>query len=353
LNSPSNIEASSQEERILVIRFSSLGDILLTAPALRGLRARFPNAHIDFLVAEEYVSAAALLPGLNRVLTFDRRTGFRGLWALRSLLSRRYSILVDLQNSFRSTFLRFATLPTLWVKAHRYRLRRWLLIRLKLNFYREIQPVPLRYLKALETFGIGDDKRGLDLFIADDAAARARQLLERTEAAAHTTVILCPGARHATKRWPWERWASLGNLLQTAGFHVVIVGSAEDETPIMEIANSVSGARAVVGHSIGDIAVLFKNAAAVVSNDSGLMHLAAGLNTPIVALFGPTVEEFGFYPFRARAVVLEHRLTCRPCSAMGGERCPKRHFRCMLDTEPMSVLYAIQALIPTIRIPIS
>jgi len=339
------MSTESREERILVIRFSSLGDILLAAPALRALRARFPDAHIDLLVAREYADAAALLRGPNRVLTFDRTAGWRGLWKLRGDLARRYTILVDLQNSFRSVFLRTTTLPTVWVKARRYRLRRWLLIRFKWNLYGATPPVSLRYLKALEPLGVADDGRGLDLFLPDDAAASASALTGEKPAESERQIVFCPGARHATKRWPPERWISLGGLLRAEGYRMVVVGSAGEQDLVTFVAAGIEGALAVSGHTIREVAALFRRSTAVISNDSGLMHLAAGLDKPVVALFGPTMREFGFYPFRARSVVLEHALNCRPCSAMGTENCPKRHFRCMLDTHPPQVLQALHNLL--------
>ncbi len=143
---------------MLVIRFSSLGDILLTAPALRSLRARFPESPIDLLVAAEYADAARLIPGPDRVLTFDRSEGFGGLWRLRGQLARRYAVLVDLQNSPRSAFLRATTLPVIWTKAKRYRLRRWLLIRFKKNLYGGVKAVPERYLDAMARLGAIDDE---------------------------------------------------------------------------------------------------------------------------------------------------------------------------------------------------
>lgn len=323
-----------------MIRFSSLGDILLAAPALRALRARFPDAHLDLLVAREYADAAALLRGPNRVLTFDRTAGRRGLWKLRGDLARRYTILVDLQNSPRSAFLRTTTLPTVWVKARRHRLRRWLLIRFKWNLYGAIPSVPLRYLNALEPLGATDDGRGLDLFLPDDAAF-ASDLIGEEPAEPGRLMVLCPGARHNTKRWPPERWIALGGLLRAEGYRITVVGSSGERDLVTLVAAGIEGARAVSGRPIREVAALFQRSAAVISNDSGLMHLAAGLDKPVVALFGPTVREFGFYPFRARSVVLEHSLDCRPCSAMGTEICPKGHFRCMLDTHPPQVLQAL------------
>jgi lipopolysaccharide heptosyltransferase II len=341
LNPSGNSGLGGEAERILVIRFSSLGDILLTAPAIRALRARFPQGTIDLLVAREYADAAGLIPGPDRVLTFDRSSGLSGLWRLRRELSHRHTLLVDLQNSPRSLFLRMSTFPAIRVKAKRYRFRRWMLIRFKWNLYREPRPVPLRYLDALSMMGVSDDGRGLDLRVPESARAWADSWMLTAGLADRPMAVLCPGARHWTKQWPGERWTALGRLLVNDGFSVVIAGSLKESSLLSEIATAVPSAKCIEGQSIPNLAALFSRASVVVSNDSGLMHLAAGVGSRVVAIFGPTVESFGFYPFRGRSEVVERELPCRPCSAMGGERCPRRHFRCMLDIEPDSVRDAV------------
>lgn len=341
MNSTPEQITSGDPEQILVIRFSSLGDLLLTAPALRALRRRFPQSHIDLLVAADYADAARLLPGPDRILTFDRSRGFNGLLRLRAELSRRYSILVDLQNSVRSAFLRATTLPTVWVKARRYRFRRWVLIRLKRNLYRSVIPVPLRYLDALAVIGTQDDDRGLQLAVPADSHAAAERLIAARQIDTGRAIIFCPGARHATKRWPAESWIELGRRLAGAGGQVVVVGSESETEMIRRIAQDIPGGIPLSGQEICVAAALMHRSAAVVSNDSGLMHLAAGLDRPLVAIFGPTVPEFGFYPFRSPARIFDQRLDCRPCSALGGRECPRRHFRCMRDTHPEAVAAAV------------
>jgi heptosyltransferase II len=122
------------------------------------------------------------------------------------------------------------------------------------------------------------------------------------------------------------------------------VGGGEEASDIEEIACGIPSAISVVQESIPHLAALFQAADVVISNDSGLMHLAAGVGAPVVAAFGPTVEEFGFYPFRARSEVVSRDLPCRPCSAMGTERCPLGHFRCMLDIQATDVVQAVERL---------
>jgi ADP-heptose:LPS heptosyltransferase len=337
LSPPSNPKERPAEESILVIRFSSLGDLLLTAAALRGLRTRFPLHRIDLLVADNYVATARLLPGVDSVIGFDRQSGMRGLLRLRRDLSRRYTVLVDLQNNIRSVFLRLFTFPAFWVKAKRYRFRRWLLVHFKWNVYRAPRAVALRYLDALAMFGIEDDGRGLELMLPADKITTDRAPDEHF-------IALCPGARHFTKRWPAERWIETGCKLHGAGYRILVIGAQNETELLLEITDKIPHAQAICGLTIPEVAALFRQVQVVVSNDSGLMHLAAGVRTPLVALFGPTVEEFGFYPFRANGEILAHPLPCRPCSAMGSENCPKGHFRCMLDTRADEVCRLVERL---------
>jgi heptosyltransferase-2 len=246
---------------------------------------------------------------------------------------------VDLQNSARSAFLRLFTFPVVWAKAKRYRFKRWLLVYLKWNLYRKITPVPVRYLHAIEILGAEDDERGLELRVPDAARACAVQFLEQTQH--HPAIALCPGARHFTKRWPKECWIELGRELQDEGMAVVIFGDGSENQLVNEIASSIPSAIPVVNRSIPEVAAIMEQCEAVVSNDSGLMHVAAGVGTPVVGIFGPTVEAFGFFPFRARSEVVEQNLRCRPCSAMGTAVCKEGHFRCLLDTTPRMVADAV------------
>jgi len=325
---------------ILVIRFSSLGDILLAAPALRALRTHFPSAHVDFLTAADYAQAASLLPGVDRVIPFQRRSGLRGLLRLRSNLSRRYEFLIDLQNSPRSAFLRTMTFPVLWVKAKRYRFRRWLLVNFKWNLYGDVKPVPDRYREAAALLGVQDDGRGLELPTPKHARAWATEFLQQGIHNRPITVF-CPGARHETKQWPADRWMELGRMAASAGLTVCVIGSSYERELVCEISKHIPNSIVLHDREIPEIAGVMQQSAVVVSNDSGLMHLAAGVKTPLVAIFGPTVEPFGFYPYRTRAEVLDHELPCRPCRALGGAKCPKRHFRCMLETLPADVWAAM------------
>lgn len=346
MNSPTE-SATDTVEHILVIRFSSLGDILLTAPALRALRTRFPVSHIDLLVASEYQEAARLIPGPNRVLAFDRSQGFSELLRLRGKLSRCYHVVVDLQNNFRSAFLRTFLFPIMWVKARRYRLRRWLMIQFKWNLYREIRPVPVRYLDAVEMLGCHDDGQGLELAIESIQPRGTNDATDFDKLESSLYAVLSPGAKHFTKRWPAERWIELGQMLRESGRAVYVLGAASEHELVTNITGGIPQSIPVIGMPVQNVALILRHAQVAVTNDSGIMHLAAGVDTPLVSIFGSTVREFGFGPYTDKSIVIEHELPCRPCTPFGRSACPKGHFRCMNDTTAAMVFSKLQELIPT------
>jgi ADP-heptose:LPS heptosyltransferase len=304
---------------------------LLCAPAMRALRARFPEARIEFLVASQFQEAARLLPGIDQIIPFDKHSGWRGLLRLRRLLSRRYEIIIDLQNSLRSSFLRTFCFPLLWSKAERYRIRRWLLIRFKKNLFKRIRPVPLRYINAMDNFGVQDDGRGLELVNID----------ETIENFSPNHVVLCPGAKHNTKKWPKENWIALAESLRAANFTLVICGTKLEEPECREIAGE---SEVWIDAPLSKIGALMKHSEAVVCHDSGLMHLSTGVGARTISIFGPTVEEFGFFPFRTKSVVLQQTLPCRPCTAFGADKCPLGHHDCMKLTKPEIVLNTVREI---------
>lgn len=299
---------------------------------MRSLRTRFPESQIHFLVASEYAEAARLLPEIDKVIEFNRKDGWRGLLRLRHLLSRKYDVIIDLQNSLRSAFLRVFCFPLMWTKATRYRFRRWVLIRFKRNLYGEVKPVPLRYIEAMESLGVVDDGIGMKLKIPESELSEHRRPL----------AVLCPGARHETKRWPLANWIHLADSLRLNGYNLIVCGSKSEEQDCRRIPGSDE---VMIDKPLVDVAKAMRAATVVICHDSGLMHLAVGVDARLVAIFGPTVKEFGFFPFRAHSIEMQQDLTCRPCTAFGGNRCPLGHHNCMNQTTPEQVRSAVESVL--------
>ncbi len=342
-------------KNILIIRFSSLGDVLLTTPVIRGLRQRYPAARIDVLVKPLYADLLRFNPHITSVIAFEEGPD-RSLPSLGAELRRaRYDLVVDLHNSLRSNLLR----PWLWRarrrRVRKFAFRRWALVRWKWNLYKGIFPVPDRYRAAVADLGVDDDGEGLELHLPEVTVAAVKARMERLKIDRFATVVgFAPTARHATKRWPAERFVACGvALAEKPGVKILVFGSKEESEycgDIVHLINTSAGAK--VAENLSEDTTLLEAAAVMdycgvlLCNDSGLMHLAAARKRPVVAIFGSTVREFGFAPYRTPSTVVERTgLSCRPCSPIGREECPRGHFHCMTELQPADVLAEVRTLL--------
>jgi lipopolysaccharide heptosyltransferase II len=335
---------------ILVVRFSAIGDILLTTPLLRAIRTRHPGARIAYLTKEQYAPLVSDNPNVNEVLAIKEEEGLRTIAATIRMV--RYSHLLDLHGSLRTLGLRtIARGP--WSTFSKRRLERQVLITTKRDIYPTDTPVAERYFEAAANLDVEIDGGPPEFFLSAKAEERVAELLTRLGVGeARALVALAPGAAHATKCWPSEGWIRLGRRLAGTGAEVVVLGGPDDAELAEAVVSGIRGRLAsdeerrvisVAGMlGLQGTGAVIKRAAALVSNDTGVMHMATSLDTPLVALFGPTVRQFGFYPYRAnRSAVIELPLECRPCSAHGGPSCPLGHHRCMRAIAPENVFEAL------------
>ena len=326
---------------VLAVRFSSIGDVLLITPLLRAIRRRYPGACITVLTRQAYAPLLSHNPHLSRVIGVT--TGQTLTSTAAELRANRYTHLLDLHDSLRTRVLR-TLVPGRWGTYPKYRLARAALIYAKRNCYRDSRPVAERYFAAARDLDVQPDGAPPDFFLAPEAEREAADWLTRAKLAHERPMIaLAPGAAHATKRWPLEHWRTLIQRVVNQGFDVSVVGG-EDDAPLGAalangIASRVVNAAGLFG--LQGTGALLQRAAALVSGDTGLMHMATAVGTPVVALFGPTVRPFGFFPYTPRAQVIELGLSCRPCSSKGGPRCPLGHHRCLVDIGPDLVYEAL------------
>ena len=339
-------------KRILIIRLSSLGDVLLATPLIRQLRQKYPQVQLDFLVRKEYAELLRHHPGLSELIEFDAQPGFTSLQKIREKIHQtRYDIILDIHNNLRSRYL-CAGLPflsffkTRLYRIHKNQIFRFLLVIFKINLYHKIYsrviPVWEKYLQTARSLGIIAEDGRLELFLPEEAITAAqnfRAALEKSK----WDIVMAPGARHFSKRWPEEYFVELiKQLFAKTGLRTILVGGAEDISMIEKILRQLQEGMAVssVGKlSLLETAALIKQSKLMISNDSGLMHLGAALDVPLIAIFGSTVKELGFFPNSPKAVVVENGgLYCRPCSHTGRSDCPEKHFRCMREITPENIL---------------
>ena len=322
----------------LLIRLGSLGDVVLaTAAANRG-RELWGDRCVDVLVKEEWKGVWEGHPAVRKVLVWPREE--RGVSGLRRwagiLRENRYLEAVDLQGSFRTR----ALLSLAGVRKVRRPRREHLRRRLMLGPLRA-NPHP-RFTVAR------------NFVAAVDAGANAVPSIHPPPAAEREAakvipvpggVGLIPGARHQTKRWPLDRYVAGGRSLAREQDAVVPVFFGPDESELLTAWRELWPEQdqwKPIQARLSTVAACLSRLSTVVTNDTGLMHVSAAVGTPVIAIFGPTVTGFGFMPIGEGHRVLEIQgLSCRPCSLHGGPRCPKGHFRCMLEIDPARVLTAL------------
>jgi heptosyltransferase-2 len=337
---------SDNPQSCLIIRLSSLGDILLTTPALRSLHKTHPQARIDVLVRSQYRELLEDNPHISGLLSPEEPLDGKALKKLTADLNGRYKVVIDLHTSLRSAFLRRRLGAQTVLKYQKRRLVRWFLVRLKRNFYGGASSIPLAYLEALQGIGVEDDGQGLEW---PAALARRQQFLSIAGLESEPDsqpIALCPGASFATKRWPLESWKGLAFRLVEKGYSLWIFGDKTDQEAGVDL-EAIDFER--IRNFCGDLSIAESGAGLsfcrlAVTHDAGPAHMAAAVGIPVVSIFGSTVPQFGFEPFRIPHRIAEVVVRCRPCSHLGFEACPEGHFRCMKDQTPDSVLSLIDDL---------
>jgi lipopolysaccharide heptosyltransferase II len=337
-------------QNILITRFSSIGDIVLTTPLVRAVRKRFPKARIDFVIKREFAELMQTNPHLTTVYKYDKHTGIKGLLALaRQLRDNRYDVLVDIHKNFRSYLLRFLTRPAQSVTYSKQIIQRTLLVKTGINRYRKILQIPERYLKSMKPFGVIDDGKGLELFPTDAHRSKVKTIFQQENLSEGDLAIgFGTVSAHPLKQWPAERFIELGRqLVQKFDARILLFGGPDDLQGTEQIARQIPNTPILLCGRLS----LLESAAAVqrctlfVGNDTGMIHIAAAMQRKVVKFFGPTVEEFGYSPYRTESIVISKPLPCRPCTHTGKGRCKISTHACMKEISVEEVLDAIEKIL--------
>lgn len=313
--------------KILIIRFSSIGDIVLTSPVVRCLHEQVKDSEIHFLTKKAFAEILEPNPHIYKVYTIQKRVSE----VMPQLKAENYDYIVDLHNNLRSWQI-ITQLRKPFRSFRKLNLQKWLMVRFKLNFLPPIHVVD-RYLDAARAFGIKNDGLGLD-FIIPPLHKVSMADLPAPFRDGYIGVVI--GGKHNTKILPVERVIEMCRLIKLP---VVLLGGPEDKERGKQIvlAEDVLAYNACGSFNLMQSASLVKQAAAIVTNDTGLMHIAAAFQKPIVSVWGNTIPEFGMTPYlimNGKQMISEVKgLSCRPCSKIGFDKCPKGHFKCMLDQD--------------------
>jgi ADP-heptose:LPS heptosyltransferase len=315
--------------KILILRFSSIGDIVLTTPVVRAIKQQVPGAKVHYCTKNAFAGILHNNPNIQKVHVLGN--SLREL--IKELKEENFDYIIDLHNNLRTRIIK-ARLGKPGKSFNKLNYEKWLMVNFKRNRLPDIHIVQ-RYLDAASPLGIKDDGLGLEYFIP---AHDEIDLETLPEGFRDGYIAFAIGAQHFTKRLPIERIIALCELLQQP---VILLGGKEDALTGEKIAAHFNASdnqqstkiyNACGKYNLNGSASLVKQARQVVSHDTGLMHIAAAFKKEIISIWGNTIPEFGMYPFRTKYKVLEVQgLSCRPCSKIGYKKCPKGHFKCMRD----------------------
>lgn len=326
--------------KVLLIRFSSIGDIVLTTPVIRCLKQQCLGAEVHFLTKASFREVLTANPYVDRLHLLDKNE----TELIQQLKAEQFDYIIDLHHNLRSLRFKLA----LGVRNRSFdklNWAKWLLVKLKINLLPN-QHIVDRYLATVAFLGIQNDGQGLDYFIPENSQLPDNQLAPVYRAGYVAFVI---GGQHATKMLPREKILDICLELK---WPVVLLGGPDDKDKGAWIAEQGNGKIFnACGHfKLNESVDLLRKAQAVISHDTGLMHIAAAFRQKIFVVWGNTVPEFGMYPYLPndqQFTNFEQKLACRPCSKIGYSACPKGHFNCMQLHSTHKIAASVRAVLPT------
>lgn len=324
--------------KILVVRFSSIGDIVLTTPVVRCLHLQL-NADVHYLTKASFVSILDTNPYISKV------------WSIRSkvaevregLQAEKFDYVIDLHKNLRTLQLRLM-LRSSFLAFQKLNVEKWLMTKLKINRLPKTHIVD-RYLATVKPLGVNNDGQGLDYFIPQNAKVAIEDYRQNGE----NIIAFAIGAAHATKRLPTDKIISICHkIIESSPATIILLGGEEDAARGTTISQTIN--QKVINYcgklSLSQSAAIIQQADIVITHDTGLMHIAAAFDKQIVSVWGNTTPDFGMYPYvdaSKFAIVEVQRLPCRPCSKIGHNACPKGHFKCMNQIDESLILAEVKA----------
>jgi ADP-heptose:LPS heptosyltransferase len=326
--------------KFLIIRFSSIGDIVLTTPVVRCLKTQMPQAEIHYLTKKTFASILIYNPYIDKIISYQKSLSE----VLPTLKNEGYDYIIDLHHNIRSLKVKWQ----LNAKSYSFpklNVEKWLATALKIQ---KLPPIHIvdRYLSTLSDFGIKNDGKGLDYFIPDED----KKAVNRLPLPFHNSFIgLVIGAALPTKKLPTEKLREICLGLKCP---IALLGGPEDAAAGEVIGQNLPNVFNACGKfTLNESAGLVANASVIISHDTGLMHIAAAFQKPIISIWGNTIPEFGMGPYYGSPSSAPNQtlfeikdLPCRPCSKIGYKTCPKGHFNCMQMQDIQKIVATCQSL---------
>ena len=327
--------------KLLIIRFSSIGDIVLTTPVIRAAKTELEDCEVHYATKAAYAGLLEQNPYIDKLHLLNGSLS----QLIKRLQREKFDVIIDLHHNLRTRIIKW-NLRKRTYSFDKLNVEKWLLVNTKINRLPNRHIVD-RYLDTLRPLGIKGDSLGLDYFIPEKDEVEI-SWLPKTHHQGFAAVVI--GAKFGTKRLPEERIIELCDRINQP---IVLLGGAEDKETGERIEQFFAtsqhpstdektiqeklGKRARVFNACGKFnlnqsASLIRQSAFVFTHDTGLMHIAAAFKKKTFSIWGNTIPEFGMYPYKTQFVIFENKkLNCRPCSKIGFDECPKGHFKCMKD----------------------
>lgn len=323
--------------KLLIIRFSSIGDIVLTTPVIRCLKKQVPDATVHYLTKSGFRTVVESNPYIDKIHYLDNDLDS----VIYELKKEEYDYIIDLHHNLRTLKVKRA-LKKRSFSFNKLNIEKWLYTTFKWNRMPDIHIVD-RYLETVSHFGVKNDGKGLDYFIPERDKVKESDI-PVSHLAGYIGVVI--GAAHNTKKYPVHK---LKELCAAIDHPVILLGGKEDyqNGKLVAEVDPQKVYNACGKFNLNESADLVRRSKLIITNDTGLMHIASAFKKPIISLWGNTVPEFGMYPYFPAANnkpfdILEVRpLSCRPCSKIGYDKCPRGHFKCMELITPESILQKI------------
>jgi ADP-heptose:LPS heptosyltransferase len=311
--------------KILVIRFSAIGDILLTFPVVEALVDKYPSAEIHFLTKPSNEPVLDLLS--NKVQPRFLQESI--VQTAKQLRGERYDLVIDLHNNLRTFLLQVLLMKGSWHRFRKLNFQKWLFTAFKWNTLPKVHVVD-RYAQAASV-----SPASVNLAVSNTNVV---------ESLPSHYVAWVLGATFSTKQFPLSK---LIETIERLEMPIVLLGGEKENPLASSLQAHFPSLISYVGKtSLSEAALVLSKAKVVVTNDTGLMHLAAFYAKPMVCIWGNTVPAFGMYPYQSAPVFHAQvsDLSCRPCSKIGHNTCPKGHFQCMLNQHSVEISEQITAL---------
>lgn len=319
-------------KKILFIRFSSIGDIVLTTPIVRCVKKQFPDAEIHFAVKRAFSIIVSTNPNIDKVHVLDKNEAS----LITDLKAEKFELIIDLHHSLRSNKIK-RQLKSPYTTFSKLNFKKWLLVHAKKNLMPDIHVVD-RYFQSVEKLGVINDKLGCEFFIPESTEL---PLKIDTFIKTKSPIAIAVGSKHFTKQIPVEKFHELFEL---SNENFIFLGGLEDFEKGQQIKQ---GFKERVFNACGLLSIIESGLAVrrcgmIITGDTGLMHIASALKVRIISLWGNTVPAFGMYPYMPQSPDLftiheVGNLKCRPCSKLGFEKCPRKHFKCMMNQDMVKI----------------